>query len=101
MEEHGGGRWTFNETDGFKAIRREGEAVGWRFGGGGEATWTTQLLGWGARRGGTSACGGRPRWVVAVLSREKDDGVRGPINGVKDQVCWERYWANFGIENEN
>jgi hypothetical protein len=85
-EEHGGGEWTFNENDGFKAIRREGEAVGCQFGGGGEATWTTRLLGWGARCGSTSACGGRPLWVAAVLSREEEEGVGGPVNGPKDRV---------------
>jgi hypothetical protein len=47
MKEQDDGRWTFNETDGFKTIRREGEAVGCRFGGKGEATWTARLLEWG------------------------------------------------------
>jgi hypothetical protein len=98
---YGGGRWTFNETDGFKAITREGEAVVCRFGGGGEATQTTWLLRWGTRRGGASASGAQPRWVATVLSQEEDDRAGGPINGPKDQVGWERYWAEFGIENKN
>jgi hypothetical protein len=83
---YGGGRWTFSETDSFKAIRREGEVVGCRFGGGGEATRTAWLLGWGTRHGGRSASGEQPRWVVAALSREVDDGAGGPVNGPKDQV---------------
>jgi hypothetical protein len=89
IEEHGGGRWTFNESDGFKVIRREGEVVRCRFGVGGEATRTTRLLGWGTRHGSASACGGRPRWVVAALSQEEDDGAGGPVNGPKDWVGWE------------
>jgi hypothetical protein len=36
---YGGGLCTFNETNGFKAILREGELVGCWFGGGGEAAW--------------------------------------------------------------
>jgi hypothetical protein len=89
-EEHGGSRWTFNETDDFKAIRREGEVVGCRFRGGREEMWTARLLGWGAWRGGTSAYGRRPRWVAAALSREEDDEAGGPVNGPKDWVGWER-----------
>jgi hypothetical protein len=36
-----------------------------------------------------------------VGRREEDDGAGGPVNGPKDRVGWERYWADFGIENEN
>jgi hypothetical protein len=50
--------------------------------------------------GGTLAYGGRPRWVVAALSREEDDEGRGPVNGSKDQVGSERYRAILKLETK-
>jgi hypothetical protein len=70
----GDGRWgAFN---GFRYGRQRDS--GCRFRGGGEATWTARLLGWGAWHGGAPTCGGQPRWVAAVLSQEEDDGADGP-----------------------
>jgi hypothetical protein len=59
------------------------------------------LLGSSSGAHGTSAFGGRPRWVAAALSREDDDEASGPVNGPKEHVGSERCWADFGIENEN
>jgi hypothetical protein len=57
--------------------------VGCRFSGGGEVTWTAQLLRWGTRHGGASAGGRQPRWVAAAVRWEEDDGAGGPVNSQK------------------
>jgi hypothetical protein len=38
--------------------------------------------------------------VVAALSREEDDEGRGPVNGSKDRVGSERYWAILKLETK-
>jgi hypothetical protein len=38
--------------------------------------------------------------VVAALSREEDDEGRGPVNGSKDWVGSECYWAILKLETK-